>query len=263
MSKSSVHVEGVHCREVEITPQAALTFGNPKRSDCHVRLTEFMKRFTYHAKIVLLTLGILTFEISLASVLGATTSQNVDKILVFGDSLSAAYGMDKSEGWVALLQSWLNQQKPHNKKFYQVINASISGETTHGGLRRIDQALATHNPKIVILELGANDGLRGFPLKTIRQNLNELVKKIRDSGASVLIAGIHVPPNFGPVYANRFFELFEETATQHQVAYLPFLLENVALVPGLLQKDGLHPTAEAQPIILNTILPILRPMLTN
>ncbi len=187
----------------------------------------------------------------------AETQTQANKILVFGDSLSAAYGIREEKGWVALLQERAGSYSPA----YQVINGSISGETTGGGLRRLPRALAEHNPNIVILELGANDGLRGFPLNIIRKNLESLVALAQAHNARVLIAGIHIPPNFGPAYTERFFTQFHQVSEQYKTAYLPFLLDQVALTPGLLQDDRLHPTEEAQPLILDNIWQVLQPLL--
>lgn len=200
---------------------------------------------------------IFCFHALLFSFFASAAENPQQKILVFGDSLSAAYGINEEQGWVALLQNRLMEQHPN----YRIINASISGETTGGGLRRLPQALAEHKPDIVILELGANDGLRGFPLNVIRRNLASLIEVSQNQGAKVLLAGIHIPPNFGPAYTSQFFSQFSELSEKFNTAYLPFLLENVALTPGLLQADRLHPTEQAQPLILDNIWEQLLPLL--
>ncbi len=178
-------------------------------------------------------------------------------ILVYGDSLSAAYGLPQQQGWVALLQQKLQQEN----KQANVINASISGETTHGGLTRIDSVLAKFKPDIVILELGANDGLRGLPNKTTRANLEELLKKIKNTGAKVLLVGMKMPPNYGVAYTAEFSAIYPALAKAHRAGLVPFMLENVAAKPELIQDDGLHPNAKGQPLILNNIWPHLETLL--
>lgn len=178
-------------------------------------------------------------------------------MLVFGDSLSAGYGIAREHSWPALLQARLHAEKfPH-----QVINASISGETTAGGKSRLPAALKRHRPQVVILALGANDGLRGLPLVHTRDNLLAMTRAAKSAGARVLIAGMRLPPNYGPDYAREFAALFARVAQQEQVALLPFLLEPVALDDTAFQPDRLHPTAAAQPAILDHLWPVLKPLL--
>ncbi len=184
--------------------------------------------------------------------IGSTNGSN--KILVLGDSLSAAYGIQIEEGWVALLEAKLPED-------YSIVNASISGETTDGGLRALPQLLEQHAPEIVIIELGANDGLRGFPLPTIKQNLHKLVELANASARKVMLLGMHIPPNYGPRYASAFHELFQSTAEEYDTALVPFLLEGVATNPELMQNDQLHPTAEAQPTIMKLVWDQLHPLL--
>ena len=178
-------------------------------------------------------------------------------ILVFGDSLSAAYGLRPEQGWVALLEKRLQAQAYG----YQVVNASISGETTSGGLARLPRALSTHRPAIVILELGANDGLRGLPISVTRDNLTKLVQLATVSGARVLLLGIRLPPNYGPRYGSEFAGMYVQVAEQQHLPLVPFLLEKVALSPELMQADGLHPSAAGEPPVLETVWPFLEPML--
>ena len=185
------------------------------------------------------------------------TSAAKQTILVFGDSLSAAYGIPQNQGWVALMQNKLLQQKlPYN-----VINASISGETTSGGLTRIDATLAQTQPQIVILELGANDGLRGLPIKTTYDNLATMLQKIKKSGAKVLLIGMKMPPNYGAKYTAEFSATYAQLAKTHKAALVPFMLDHVAAKPDLIQQDGLHPNALGQPIILDNIWPELKRLL--
>ena len=178
-------------------------------------------------------------------------------IVVLGDSISAGYGIRQEQGWVHLLDQSLQQQE-HN---WRAINASISGETTGGGLARIDGVLAEHAPDIVIIELGGNDGLRGYPIARIRQNLKAMVERVNAAGATPMIAAMRIPPNYGPRYANAFDGVFAQVAEDHGVTLIPFLLESVALVDGMMQSDGIHPTAEAQPMLVEAVLEYLLPLL--
>lgn len=178
-------------------------------------------------------------------------------ILVFGDSLSAAYGIPREAGWVNLLQQELQLTHPQ----YQIVNASISGETTGGGLRRLPKALRQHQPGIVILELGANDGLRGIPTQDIEASLRELIKQSSKAGAKILLLGMQLPPNYGGGYTARFKALYPRLAKKNQVALVPFLLEGI--MPEEFQADNLHPIAAAQEKILRTVLEKLEPLLTS
>ena len=176
-------------------------------------------------------------------------------ILVFGDSLSAAYGIPREAGWVSLLQQEL--QPTHAQ--YQVVNASISGETTTGGLRRLQQVLKQYQPRIVILELGANDGLRGAAIKDIEANLDTLIRQVQRSKAKVLLLGMRLPPNYGADYTTHFQALYTQLAQRHQTALLPFLLEGIT--PDQFQADNLHPVAAVQPHMLQNIMQALKPLL--
>ncbi len=178
-------------------------------------------------------------------------------ILVFGDSLSASYGVPVERSWVTLLEKRLDiMDKP-----YRVINASISGETTDGGLRRLPEVLARTKPALVILELGGNDGLRGFPLKVVQENLSGMVTAALDANAKVLLVGMRIPPNYGKRYTEGFHKLFGQVADQHDTPLVPFMLEEIAVKPELMQEDRIHPRAEAQAQILDNIWPHLEPLL--
>jgi len=178
-------------------------------------------------------------------------------LLVLGDSLSAAYGIAPQEGWVALLAERLKSSKPIRK----VVNASISGETTAGGLARLPALLAEHKPALVIVELGANDGLRGLPLAQARANLAGALDAIRGAGARALLIGIELPVNYGPQYRDGLREVYRGLAHEFNVPLVPFLLEGVALDPALMQEDGLHPKAAAEPRVLDTVWSVLQPAL--
>jgi acyl-CoA thioesterase-1 len=178
-------------------------------------------------------------------------------ILVFGDSLSAGYGLRPGEGWVPLLQKRLQLQG----YVTPVINASVSGETSGGGLQRLPRALDLHKPSLVILELGANDGLRGLPVAETRANLEKMVTVAQGAGAQVLFVGMRLPPNYGPRYTADFSQMFADIAQKDHLPFVPFLLEPVALNPDLMQADGLHPGARAAPLILDTLWPRLLPLL--
>jgi acyl-CoA thioesterase-1 len=180
-------------------------------------------------------------------------------ILVLGDSLSAAYGIRVEQGWVSLLADRLKS----SGYGYRVVNASSSGETTGGALARLPRALELHRPAIVIVELGGNDGLRGLPTKDIRANLDALVKRSRAAGARVLLIGMRIPPNYGPAYTGDFHLVFRQVATERKVPLVPFFLDGIALDDGLMQDDGLHPTAAAQPKMLEQVWPVLVPLLVR
>lgn len=178
-------------------------------------------------------------------------------ILVLGDSLSAGYGIDVRDGWVTLLAQRLRQQGYPQT----VVNASVSGDTTAGGRARLPEALQRHHPEIVILELGGNDGLRGLSLTQTRANLAAMIKMAGEAGAQVLLVGIYLPPNYGPEYTKKFHAIYSELAQAHRLPLVPFLLAGVALTPGLMQADGLHPRAAAQPRLLDNVWLYLEPML--
>jgi acyl-CoA thioesterase I len=179
-------------------------------------------------------------------------------ILVFGDSLGAGYGLPQGRSWVDLLQRRLASEGFD----YRVVNASISGETTLGGRNRLAAALEQHRPRIVLLELGANDGLRGQPLNLMRDNLVAMVKASRATGARVLIIGMRIPPNYGPKYTREFHAAFAEVAGSERTALVPFLLDGFADQRELFQSDGIHPSEAAQPMIVDTVWKGLRPLLT-
>jgi acyl-CoA thioesterase-1 len=178
-------------------------------------------------------------------------------LLVFGDSLSAAYGLRADQGWVAQLQKRLGTQGYG----YRVVNASVSGETTSGGRSRLQRALALHKPALVILELGANDGLRGLPVKDAEANLAAMINAIRTAKSRLLLVGIMMPPNYGAQYATGFAAMYKRLATRHKTALVPFLLEGIALDSRLMQPDGLHPNALGQPRVLENVWPALKPLL--
>jgi len=190
----------------------------------------------------------------------ASGAANADApvILVFGDSISAGFGLSRvDEGWVALLQTKLKQQEYG----YQVINASVSGETTAGGLSRLPRALSLHQPTIVILELGGNDGLRALPIAQMRANLGRMADLIKASGAQVLLLGMRIPPNYGADYTEQFRLSYTELARDRKLPLVPFLLDNIALTPALVQADGIHPNVAGQPVLLANVWPTLKPLL--
>jgi len=178
-------------------------------------------------------------------------------VLVYGDSLSAAYGMPERRGWVALLEERLKRERPD----YSVANASISGETTAGGLSRIDKVLELHKPAIVILELGANDGLRGLPVAAMKKNLAAIIDRSRKAGARVLLVGTGMPPNYGEAYTKAFERAFADLARSHHAALLPNLLEGFAEKLELFQADRIHPSEMAQPAVLKNVWSKLAPLL--
>ena len=177
-------------------------------------------------------------------------------LLVWGDSLSAAYGIPLEKGWVALLQTQLG-------KDYNIVNGSISGETSSGGLTRLPDALKANQPAYVLIELGANDGLRGIPLDTMRSNLEQMIKLTQAANAKVVLIGIKLPPNYGVTFTDKFEATYSDLAKQYNLPLVPFLLEGVADNWDFMQADGLHPTAEAQPKVLENVWKVLEGVLTT
>ncbi len=193
----------------------------------------------------------LLLAISLPAAAGAPV------IAVLGDSLSAAYGMPAERGWVALLQQRLAAEGYRHR----VVNASISGDTTRGGLARLPALLEKHRPEVLVVELGGNDGLRGLPIAETRANLAQIIDRAQAAGARVVLVGVQLPPNYGPAFTRRFAAMFGELAQEKAVALVPFILEGIATEPALMQDDGIHPTAEAQPLMLDLVWPRLRAVL--
>ena len=199
--------------------------------------------------------SIVLFALFLLAAVPAAAQQR--NLLVWGDSLSAAFGISEEQGWVQLLSERVEREFPA----YRVINGSVSGETTTGGLERLPAMLAEYRPELVILELGGNDGLRGIPVAAIRDNLAAMIRLIEADGGRVLLAGIRIPPNYGPRYTEPFHENYFSLAEEFELPLLPFLIEGIPETPELMQEDGIHPIAEAQPMILENVWAVLEPML--
>ncbi|HLA30304.1 MAG TPA: arylesterase [Pseudomonas sp.] len=180
-----------------------------------------------------------------------------DTVLVVGDSISAAFGLDTRQGWVALLEKRLAEQGFEHK----VVNASISGDTSAGGAARLPGLLVEHQPNLVILELGGNDGLRGQAPAQLQQNLASMIEQSQDAGAKVLLLGMRLPPNYGIRYTTAFAQVFATLAEEKQVAFVPFFLDGVGGVPEMMQRDGIHPAVAAQPVLLENLWPTLQPLL--
>jgi acyl-CoA thioesterase-1 len=189
----------------------------------------------------------------------ATNGSESPTVLVFGDSLSAGYGIDVDQSWATLLQARLEYQGYEHR----VINASISGETTEGGAARIERALGNFNPALIILELGGNDGLRGFPASRMKGNLGKIISTSKTSGAAVVLLGIRIPPNYGRRYTDAFENVYRELASEYEVPWIQFFMDNVVLNEELMQDDGIHPNAAAQPILLDNVWPIVLESLGN
>ena len=178
-------------------------------------------------------------------------------IVVLGDSISASYGFEVDKGWVNLLQMKLDAEK----KPYRLVNESISGDTSMGGLARIDQVLSKQRPVVVILELGANDGLRGLHPNRMKENLGQIIERSKKSGAQVLMLSMRIPPNYGKRYTEMFYNVYPQLAQDYDVPLIPFVMKDFALDKNFMQHDGLHPNAKAQPIIAGTVWEYLKPML--
>ncbi len=201
----------------------------------------------------MLSLGLLLFAQQQAHAATASAST----ILILGDSLSSAFGMSRDAGWATLLQNKLNAQGLN----YQLVNVSVSGDTTRTGLGRLTHALQQYQPAIVIVALGGNDGLRGLPFTEIESSLARIIKTCQQQQAKVLLAGVRLPPNYGPAYNKRFAELYQRLARRYAVPLIPQLLADVSQHRHLMQDDGIHPTAEAQPIIMQNVWDRLKTML--
>jgi len=194
---------------------------------------------------------------ALAGLLLASASAFAGTVLVWGDSLSAGYGLRPQQAWPALLEKKIADARlPH-----KVINASISGETTAGGRSRLPAALQTHRPSLVVIELGANDGLRGLPVAAMSTNLQAMIDASREAGAKALLIGMRMPPNYGPDYTTRFEKAFQDLARTNKLRLVPFMMEGFADQRAYFQQDGIHPVADAQPLILDTIWRELKPLL--
>jgi acyl-CoA thioesterase-1 len=189
----------------------------------------------------------------------AASAAPVKKVLVYGDSLSSAYGMPAQQGWVALLEERLKRE--HGD--YSVANASISGETSAGGLARIGKTLEREEPAVLILALGGNDGLRGLPAAAMKKNLAAIIQRAQKAGAKVLLVGMRMPPNYGDAYNRAFEKAFAELAKEYRTAYLPFLLEGFGDKAELFQPDRIHPTETAQPTIVDNVWRVLKPLLAK
>jgi acyl-CoA thioesterase-1 len=189
--------------------------------------------------------------------LSALASQNT--LLVVGDSLSAAYGVPSETAWVQLLRDRLDEQGLN----WNVVNASISGETTDGGLRRLPDLLQKNQPDVVIIELGGNDGLRGFPPNVIESNLADMIEQVRDVGAIPVLVGMQIPPNYGQRYTRLFADIFPNLSDRYDTPLVPFFLEGIYNEDGLMQEDGIHPTEAAQPVLLDNLWPQLEPLILD
>lgn len=206
---------------------------------------------------ILLYVRSIALSALLLIALPVLASQNT--VLVLGDSLSAAYGVPSETAWVELLRDRIESQDLD----WTVVNASISGETTDGGLRRLPGLLEAHDPTIVVIELGGNDGLRGFPPNVIESNLANMIEQVRDTGATPLLVGMQIPPNYGQRYTTMFADIFPTLSDRYNTVLVPFFLDGIYDQDGLMQGDGIHPTEEAQPRLLDNIWPKLEPLLNK
>lgn len=201
----------------------------------------------------------IKFFALLIMLISSATAMAQPTVLVVGDSISAAYGMETEQGWVALLQKKLLAERLN----YQIVNASISGDTSVGGLARIDKLLAQYHPQWVLIELGANDGLRGLSPKAMKNNLAAIINKSQKAGANIALLAMKLPPNYGKRYIEMFYQVYPALAAELKIPLVPFVLEEVALQEELMQADGLHPNAKGQPLILNRIWQYLHKLLAQ
>jgi len=202
-------------------------------------------------------LGLLS--VSAAHTAQQQTSLQTPIILILGDSLSASFGIDQSKGWVSLLE-----QKLENNYFnYRIVNASISGETTQGGLQRLPKLLTKYQPQLVIVELGGNDGLRGLNIEMIKSNLQTMISKTANNHADILLIGMRLPPNYGKFYTDSFHQMYVDLGQANKIPVVPFLLEGIATEDNLMQADGIHPRVEAQSLMLENVWTQLKPLLSN
>jgi acyl-CoA thioesterase-1 len=215
-----------------------------------------MKTFLIALSILLLS---TSSSIAYSSTGTAISPTEATTIMIYGDSLSAGYGLPQKTGWVTLLKKQLKTQQ----SVYQVINASISGETTLGGLNRIEQVLKRYHPNIVIVELGVNDGLRGLPIKSIHDNLEAIVKACKQSKASILLVGMRLPPNYGVTYIQKFSSIYQQIAKRHELRLVPFLLAGFGDKPEYFQEDNMHPNENAQEKILTNVWKVLHKMIMS
>ena len=202
-------------------------------------------------------LGLLS--VSTAYTAQQQTSLQTPIILVLGDSLSASFGIDQSKGWVSLLEQKLDK----NYFNYRIVNASISGETTQGGLQRLPKLLTKYQPQLVIVELGGNDGLRGLNIEMIKSNLQTMISKTTSNHADILLIGMRLPPNYGKFYTDSFHQMYVDLGQANKIPVVPFLLEGIATKDNLMQADGIHPRVEAQPLMLDNVWTQLKPLLSN
>jgi len=196
--------------------------------------------------------------ITLTWMMAPVALANQNTLLIVGDSLSAAYGVPSDRAWAHLLQERLNN---NGLSQWNVVNASISGETTDGGARRLPGLLADNSPDIVVIELGGNDGLRGFPPNVIESNLAQMITQVQDAGARAILVGMQIPPNYGQRYTQMFADIFPKLSDRYNTALVPFFLQGVYDQEGMMQDDGIHPSAEAQPKLLENVWPVLKPAL--
>lgn len=200
-----------------------------------------------------------SIALSALMVLAMPALANQNTLLVVGDSLSAAYGVPSETAWVQLLRDRLDDQGLS----WQVVNASISGETTDGGLRRLPRLIEQNKPDVVIIELGGNDGLRGFPPEVIESNLASMIEQVMDAGAIPVLVGMQIPPNYGQRYTRMFADIFPTLSDRYNTPLVPFFLEGIYDQAGLMQEDGIHPTEDAQPVLLENLWPQLKPLILD
>lgn len=217
-----------------------------------------LKYLTKLCWVSALLAGLCVHDVAAATETSSETPPQFN-IVVVGDSLSAAYNMEPRQAWPSLLQARLDQDGYD----WRVFNSSITGDTTQGGLARLPRLLERHQPTIVILELGGNDGLRGLSPSVTRENLARMIRLSQEIGASVILTGIRIPPNYGEQFIQLFESIYPDLAQEYGTGLVPFFMDGVAMQPGMMQSDGIHPSVEAQPVLLDNLWPVLEPIVKS
>lgn len=259
--KYTAQVEAIQTRSVQmIAKKQEKTEAKPQHSSLLAALQIPARQPSARLSLGVKRLGFSLLSVMATIMMFSKQTQAEQTLLIMGDSISAGYGLKPDRGWVTLLQDKIQNTDLSQTK---VINASVSGETTAGGLSRLPRLLEAHEPTAVIIELGGNDGLRGYPISAMNKNLSKMIELSKASNAKILLVGMQIPPNYGKRYARLFDDSFEKIAAEEDVPLLPFFLDDIVLVPGMMQADGIHPNEKAQAQLLSNIWAQLKALLTS